>query len=532
LAGTHGVTLRDLLTAERRREARGFGAAAALAALVGSASVLLLGLSGWFISGAAMAGLAGPLAAQGFNYLLPSVGIRALAIARTGARYGERLCSHAAALKGMARIRGQIFHIIAHGPAALGIGAGEVTSRIVQDITVVEGALVRRSTGWGLAASATSGLALIAFAGRAALAWTLSCLVVLLIAATIVARRSEGLAGDVQTRAGLLKQEFVELAAARAELRCYGLEEWAGDRMATRGYAFGEAQRTLTAASGLHDAFQAALLALAAAGTIVLAAPAGPAIAALAALAAAMAVEGAGPFVRHIAAGASVRAAEQRLNGLLTSQGPALPSIRGTAQPRLRLPGTGRIGIVGPSGCGKTTLVERIVGLRPLPYGLIYLGDEDLATRTPLERRGLFAWCPQDAMLPTGTVRDALRMSAPAADEAALWSALRDAVIEERVRFLGGLDVWIGEDGVRLSGGERRRLALARALVAEARWLLLDEPTEGLDAGTEELLVERIDLRLRRKAQGLLLVSHRAMPLTLCETVLPAVAEASAGLAA
>jgi len=526
------MTLRELLAAGRRREARRFRTAAALAALVGSAAVLLLGLSGWFITGAAMAGLAGPIAVQGFNYLLPSAGIRLLAILRTGARYGERLGSHAAALNMMARIRGQIFLAIARGPAALAIGAGEATSRMVQDIAAVEGALVRRSTGWGLAASAASGSALIALGGWAAVAWTVGCLALLLIAATLLARRSAGLARDVQTHAGLLKQEIVELAGARAELRCYGLEEWAGDRMAVRGHAFGEAQRALTAAAGLHEAVHTALLALAAAGAIALAAPAGATIAALAALAAAMAIDGAGPFVRDIAARASVCAAEQRLDALLAAPSAALPASCDAALPRLRLPHAGRIGIVGPSGCGKTTLVERIIGLRPLPHGLLHLGDEDLAASTPSERRAAFAWCPQDAMLPTGTVRDALRMAAPAADDATLWSALHDAAIDDRLRHLGGLDIWIGEDGVRLSGGERRRLALARALLADARWLLLDEPTEGLDARTEALLVERIDRRLRRTSQGLLLVSHRAMPLTLCDTVLTLGATLPADLAA
>ena len=89
------MTLDQLFARERRAQRRRLRQAALLAALVAAASVLLLGLSGWFITAAALAGASGIVAAQAFNYMLPSAGIRLLAIVRTGARYGERLASHA-----------------------------------------------------------------------------------------------------------------------------------------------------------------------------------------------------------------------------------------------------------------------------------------------------------------------------------------------------------------------------------------------------------------------------------------------------
>lgn len=84
---------------------------------------------------------------------------------------------------------------------------------------------------------------------------------------------------------------------------------------------------------------------------------------------------------------------------------------------------------------------------------------------------------------------------------------------------LGGLDLWIGEDGVRLSGGERRRLALARALMSHAAILVLDEPTEGLPLATETMIVERLSARLERTGQGLLLICHHEGPQRLCDGV-------------
>ena len=135
--------------------------------------------------------------------------------------------------------------------------------------------------------------------------------------------------------------------------------------------------------------------------------------------------------------------------------------------------------------------------------------------------RPAFAHAPQDATLIAGTVRANLAL-AGAHPEAALWDALADAALEARVRALPlGLDTWIGENGERLSGGERRRLSLARALLRDAPWLLLDEPTEGLDATTEALVVRRLDARLERTGQGLILVSHRAAPRALCDQQLP-----------
>jgi ATP-binding cassette subfamily C protein CydC len=160
-----------------------------------------------------------------------------------------------------------------------------------------------------------------------------------------------------------------------------------------------------------------------------------------------------------------------------------------------------RLAVVGPSGCGKTSAIEALLGLR---------GQAALP-------RSTFAWLPQDAGLVAGTVRDNLRLAAPKATDAQLWEALEAAVLADRIRAAPrGLDAYLGDDGERLSGGERRRLALARAYLRDAPWLLLDEPTEGLDAATEMMVVERLRERLDRTGQGLVLVSHRAAPAAIC----------------
>lgn len=510
------------LRRERRPTRRMFARACLCAGLVGGASVLLLGLSGWFLAAAALAGLAGPAAAHAFNYMLPAAGIRLLAIVRTGARYGERLASHAAALGMTARLREGLFAAAVRLPGgrALGLGTGDSAARLVQDVGAVEGALVRRTAGCHLLCAGLAAAALLALGGWRPVEGLLAVLAAMATAMASLARWAETRTRAAQLAAADLKREMAVLARAAAELRCYGREGWAAERVAAGGQVLGEAQQAATAMQGLFDGLLAGGGVAAAALCFLLAAPAGAPVAALAALSAAMAVDGLAPLFRDRAAAGAVAAAKERLEALLDGRAAAGLPPRPARPWALALDTMGRTAITGPSGIGKTSLVEQLLGLREAAGGHVLLDGQDIARRRPEELRALFAWCPQDAALLTGTVRDNLRLADPAADEAAMWAALEDAALAMRVRALGGLDYPVGEDGARLSGGERRRLALARAYLRPAPCLLLDEPMEGLDAATEAAVVAGLGRRLEAAGQGLILVSHRAPPLALCDQVL------------
>ncbi|MEG3175778.1 ATP-binding cassette domain-containing protein [Sphingomonas sp. RB3P16] len=520
--------LAHLLAEQRRRQRALLWRGGAYAALVAGASVLLLGLSGWFITAAAIAGIAGPIVAQGFNYMLPSAGIRALAIVRTGARYGERLASHEAAFGALARIRPAVFRAIAAAPVAraLSFSTGEATARIVQDVGVIETRFAMASAPWGAVAAALSGIGLIALGGWAAMLTTLGCLAGLLFVADRLATALEAPGRAVQRTTGVLKQDVASLTGAAAELRCYGLEAWAEQRVARSSAALANAVAAQAGVLGWFELAQAGAIALAAGAAVVSAQAHGPAIAALAALAAAMTIDGAAPLVRRLAQRGAVREAEARLGELLGAAPAAAAAAGwgGAARPALAfrggavaLPGA-RMLIAGDSGTGKTALVEMLLGLRTAERDRVAIDGVDLADIPPAARRTLFAWAPQDAALLSGTVRDNLLLACPQADDATLWHALSDAALDARVAALpGGLDSWIGENGERLSGGERRRLALARAYLGAAPWLVLDEPSEGLDAATEDRIVTRLAARLAASGQGLLLVSHRPALTRLCD---------------
>ncbi|WP_420138400.1 amino acid ABC transporter ATP-binding/permease protein [Sphingomonas sp.] len=515
--------LEELLLKERTRQAKRLRRAALLAGLVAAASVLLLGLSGWFITAAAFAGLAGTAAAAAFNYMLPSAAIRLLAIVRTGARYGERLASHEAAFAALAHIRPALYRALAAGPLSttLALGSGEATARLVQDVDAIESRFVRLSAVWALCAALLSGTALTLLSGWPAALATTVILGGTLLSADRIARHTEPHGANVHRAAGLLKQEVAVLTGSAAELRCFGLEEWAAERIGTTAYGLEAAQRAQANAQSWLELVQATAIGVAATTAVLLAAPAGAAIAALAALAAAMTIEGAAPMVRSFAQRGASAEAERRLGTMLVQPQPRFriipvaDTIRFSGQDRLFVKGD-RIQLDGPSGVGKTSLIEALIGLRSLPGEVRYGGfDVDEVALETLRRA--FAWLPQDAALLAGTVRDNLLSADPQASEAQLWAALHDAALDRRVAALPDrLDNWIGENGARLSGGERRRLALARAFLSPAPWLLLDEPTEGLDAATETLVVERLDARLARTGQGLVLVSHRPHLAALC----------------
>ncbi|MFF2406083.1 thiol reductant ABC exporter subunit CydD [Streptomyces sp. NPDC058092] len=176
------------------------------------------------------------------------------------------------------------------------------------------------------------------------------------------------------------------------------------------------------------------------------------------------------------------------------------------------------VALVGPSGVGKSTLLDVVLGFTAPDEGRVRVGGVDLATLAPERWRERIAWVPQRPYLFAGTIAENVRLARPDADDGAVTAALRDAGAYDFVAELpDGAQTLLGEDGAGLSAGQRQRLALARAFLADRPLLLLDEPTASLDGETEAGIVEAV----RRLAQGrtVLLVVHRPALLPLADRV-------------
>ena len=491
----------------------------AMACGVAVSAVALLGLLSWFLTEAAIAGAAGPIAAQAFNYLLPAAAIRFLAIARTGLRYGERLIGHGIALRAMAQLRPALFErMLTIAPEILlRLGRGDASSRFVHDVGALENDLVLRSAPPSAIAGTVTALVLAALGSLAAALTLAVFMAVSLGGALWIHRRlpAQPMASESETVAAL-KGRFQELLTILPDIRTsdpqnrfdLALEQIEDRLMATRA---GTVSRDAVAQGWLLLVTGIGLATMAVAS---LHAPL-PGLA-LALLAAGMGFENLAVLIKAMGQRQTKDQAHRRIAELYDQGGASVKEPGTLSEPffvhgarPFALDGRLRLRIDGPSGQGKTRLIEGLIGLRDLPD---LSGSFDTS---------LFALAPQDAAVLTGSVRHNLMMANPGLSDDLLWQALDDAGLAQRMRTLPrGLDTWIGDGGITLSGGERKRLALARAYLRQVPVLILDEPTEGLDAATEALVVERLEHRLTRTGQGLILISHRQAPRRLATDIL------------
>ena len=486
---------------------------AVLACLTVLSGMALLGLSGWFITATALAGLSASTAFM-FDVFMPSAGIRLLAVGRTGARYGERLVTHDATFAVLAALRVRLFRGWAQAEAARELLArpARLLFRLTSDIDALESLYLRlvvpaaAALGAALLAGVVLGLlnpglgvalasGLVAGGGGLALVTARGALrpavqrghaIETLRAQTVdlVAGQTDlVMAGRIDAKRHTLRR--TELRLARADQALNRLETRAGAAYAMAG--------TLCLVAVLL-----AVGALAGEGAI------GVPAAALALLLALTAVE---PFaalrrgaidagrtllaVRRLAPRMTVPddpAAVRRCPGLdaafalalrhVTARhaGGAVPALHAVS---LQLRAGERVALIGPSGAGKSTLLAIAAGELTPGEGTV----DSLVPCLLTQRTELF----QDSL------RDNLRLADPDASDADLWRALEHAGLAGEVRALGGsLDTRLGEGGLGLSGGQSRRLALARLLLRPVPLWLLDEPTEALDTAVAHDVLQRL----------------------------------------
>lgn len=516
---------------------------AALGIVVLIMGVTLLGLSGWFITAAAAAGLAG--LGTVFDVFRPSAMVRFLALGRTAARYGERLLTHDATLRALETLRLRLLRSYLTAPLQRmqRIRGPQVLNRLMADIDALDGVPLRLVLPLCsafvvqlMAAMALWFLVSPVIALWITIGWTAGAVLVFwpsLVMATPLSRQREAAAQAFRTR-------LIDLIGSRRDLAVYGrLEDQVEAVTAAESRRLAIPLDRVDRATGLALSCLATLVG---AGTLWLGLQAAqdgllpPAFAALAFFAALALFETIAPLrraasdlgrmaeaarrVRRDLARPDGKPVEQPATARDTSAAAgaalAIHDLRLMRQDgdALLIDGLGldvaageTVALTGASGCGKSTILLSIAGLSPVAGGEIRVLGRDLSAWPEAALREVLTLLPQRSAIMAGTLRETLQLADPGQSDDMLWSVLKCVHLERLAQERGGLDTRLGHFGEGLSGGEARRLALARALLRRPHVLLLDEPTEGLDDETARAVLAGIRAFLPNA--GILMASHR-----------------------
>lgn len=513
------------------------------------ASIGLLTLSGWFLSASAVVGVAG---IYSFNYMLPAAGVRGAAITRTAGRYFERLVSHDATFRVLSHLRVSTFSkLLPLSPAGLArFRQGDLLNRVVADVDTLDhlylrvisplvGALV-------VILVVTLGLGVL----DVTLALTLGgiMLLTLLLLPPLFYRLGKSTGEKLTALRGQYRQHLTSWLQGQAELTIFGASQRYREQMENTELSWHDAQRRQSELTALAQALMLlisgfaviAMLWLAAGGVGGNTQP-GPLIAlfvfcALAAFEALAPVTGAFQHLGQVIASArriteitdcppevTFSAGETALPAQVDLRLDAVsftypqqvqPALKGVS---LEVTAGQRVAILGRTGCGKSTLLQLLTRAWDPQQGEILLNGQPLTSLSEAALRATISVVPQRVHLFSATLRDNLLLASPAASDEALATVLTQVGLEKLLDD-GGLNSWLGEGGRQLSGGELRRLAIARALLHDAPLFLLDEPTEGLDATTESQILDL--LAEVTKGKTVLMVTHRLRGLSQCDQII------------
>ena len=516
-----------LLLLVRRRKRFLVGALLVWVTLI--AGLALLGLSGWFITASALTGIALALGIPArLDVYVPGGGIRFFALARTIARYLERLYNHNTVLTLLADLRYRVFGYLTRldDTRLHGERASDWLSRLTADIDTLDNFYLRLLVPPLVALLSVVAVSLFVaiwlpgVAVLMALTLGLLWLVATLLAAAWGFSHSYQQVVDQQS----LRRLVVDQVQASAELMSYQTNRWHRTMIATQEQQAFNNQRRLGRKAALINCLVSVISGLMVVAVVWFASlifsqqlVTGP-ILVMAALIALGANEA---FITlpasFIKLGASYAAA-RRLNELTHDSSSAAPAVSlpedvglniqvnqlslryaQTLEPALRcidlhLPAGKRAVITGNSGAGKSSLANVLMGRLTATQGEAMVGGV-LAWQLSAEiRASHFAMLTQQVDLFDASIAENLRIANPTASDDKLWEILRAVALDSWVEQLPqGLATAVGEKGQQLSGGQGRRLALARLMLRSPQVVILDEPFAGVDTATAKLLAVSLD---------------------------------------
>jgi thiol reductant ABC exporter CydC subunit len=515
----------------------GFWGAVVAGALAAGCAVGLMATSAWLISRAA---LHPPV----LHLMVAIVAVRAFGIGRGALRYLERLLGHDAALRALGSMRVRVFrHLAKVAPAGLaGFRRADLAQRLAADVDAVLDLLTRVLLPYAVAIVVGAGSVLLIGALSPIAGVTLAGGILLVgvgvpVLQARAARRADGRLAPLR---GELATGAADLLHGLPDLIAYGAAADRLDRLARVGAELRAAERRSSVVAGLAAAVTAlatglsVLVGLAAGAVAVRSGDLRGELLAVVVLTPLAVFETVGTLPAAAQRFAACRAAMRRLSEVLATVSPVtepahVPVALPAGPHTLELAGVGaawvpgrpvlhdvdltlapgdRVALVGPSGSGKSTVAALLVRFLDPTAGHITMDGVDLRDIPSDRVRQIVGYLPEDAYLFDSTIAANLRVARPDATDDELREVLTQARLREWVDGLpDGLGTAVGEHGMELSGGERRRLALARALLAGFEVLILDEPTEHLDDETAAALTR--DLLAAAGDRTVLLITHR-----------------------
>ena len=505
-----------------------------------ASSIGLLTTSGWFLAATAIAGL-GTL----FNFFYPSASVRGLAIGRTLFRYFEKLVTHDATFRILAKLRVQVFEkIIPLSPAVLNrYRNSDLLNRLVSDVDTLDSLYLRLIAPFITAIFVILAMCIgLSFVNAPlALGLGVSLLLLVFVIPTVFYQLGKKFGDKLVHSRALYRTQFLEFIQAQAELLLFNAEDKLKDNMAKTEANWQADQQKEANLSGFSTALSLFLNGLIIAAMLWFSSQAEfgndeyrmafIALFTFAALASFEILMPLGSAFLHIG---QVIASAERVTDIIEQQ--PLVTFNGKAEfdqnattlieakdlsftyperqnralenLNLTIQKGKKVAILGKTGSGKSTLLQLLVRNYDANQGELFLAGKPIADYAEDTLRSQFCFLTQRVHVFSDTLRQNLQFaSAINISDEKMIEVLNQVGLGKLLEQEQGLDIWLGDGGRPLSGGEQRRLGLARILLNDAPILLLDEPTEGLDRETERQILRLILAHAENKT--LIMVTHR-----------------------